>query len=162
MPTGDAPTKSEWPTILLPTKVRLILETDSTHTLYFVMLTRTFLFIPWSEPTAVAEDAIIYFPCHINIPKSQLMGEVTMETQVSCGVVSVRYGVNGSIPLSSRWNVCLLNTKIIIHYICNNLAWNCSNTMHILSELWLLMAWCFSTRASVATVLSAHPCISTY
>ena len=26
-PTGDAPTKSEWSTILLPTQVRLILET---------------------------------------------------------------------------------------------------------------------------------------
>ena len=26
-PTGDASTTSEWPTILLPTKVRLILET---------------------------------------------------------------------------------------------------------------------------------------
>ena len=26
-PTGDAPTTSEWSTILLPTKVRLILET---------------------------------------------------------------------------------------------------------------------------------------
>ena len=25
-PTGDAPTTSEWPTILLPTKVQLILE----------------------------------------------------------------------------------------------------------------------------------------
>ena len=27
MPTGDAPTTSEWSTILLPTKVRIILET---------------------------------------------------------------------------------------------------------------------------------------
>ena len=26
-PTGDAPTTSEWPTIELPTKVRLMLET---------------------------------------------------------------------------------------------------------------------------------------
>ena len=24
------------------------------------------------------------------------------------------------------------------------------------------MAWCFSTRASVATVLSTHPCVSSY
>ena len=26
--------------------------------------------------------------------------------------------------------------------------------------LWMLMAWCFSTKASVATVLTMHPCIS--
>ena len=32
--------------------------------------------------------------------------------------------------------------------------------MYIWSALWLLLAWCFSNRASVATVLSTHPCIS--
>ena len=30
----------------------------------------------------------------------------------------------------------------------------------IWSALWTLMAWCFSTRAAIATVLSMHPCIS--
>ena len=39
-------------------------------------------------------------------------------------------------------------------------VWKWTNTMNILSALWILMAWCFSTRASVATVLSKHPCIS--
>ena len=29
--------------------------------------------------------------------------------------------------------------------------------INILSALWLLMAWCFSTRTSVATVLNTHP-----
>ena len=38
--------------------------------------------------------------------------------------------------------------------------WNWSNTMNILSALWILMAWCFITRASVATVLTTHPGIS--
>ena len=32
--------------------------------------------------------------------------------------------------------------------------------MNILSALWILMAWSFSARASVVTVLSMHPCIS--
>ena len=32
--------------------------------------------------------------------------------------------------------------------------------MNIQSALWVLMAWCLSTRASVATVLGMHPCIS--
>ena len=32
--------------------------------------------------------------------------------------------------------------------------------MDIWSALWILMAWCFSTRASVFTVLSMHPLIS--
>ena len=39
-------------------------------------------------------------------------------------------------------------------------AWNHSNTMNILSAWWVLITWCLSTRASVATVLSKHPCIS--
>ena len=34
------------------------------------------------------------------------------------------------------------------------------NTINIYSALWILMAWCFSTRAHVATVLSIHPCVS--
>ena len=33
-------------------------------------------------------------------------------------------------------------------------------TTNILSAQWVLMAWCFSTRASAATVLSTHPCVS--
>ena len=47
-----------------------------------------------------------------------------------------------------------------------NLVANSGNTIYgvsvinILSTLWLLMAWCFSTRASVATVLDMHPCVS--
>ena len=32
--------------------------------------------------------------------------------------------------------------------------------MNILSAQWILMAWCYSTRASVARVLSMHPCVS--
>ena len=31
-----------------------------------------------------------------------------------------------------------------------------------LSKLWILMAWCFSTRTSVVTVLSTHPCFSSW
>ena len=38
--------------------------------------------------------------------------------------------------------------------------WNQSNTMNVYSALWILMAWCFSTKASVATVLTTHPCVS--
>ena len=30
------------------------------------------------------------------------------------------------------------------------------------SALWVLMAWCFSTRASAATMLSTHPCVSSH
>ena len=32
--------------------------------------------------------------------------------------------------------------------------------MNVQSASWILMAWCFSTRSSVATVLTAHPCVS--
>ena len=40
------------------------------------------------------------------------------------------------------------------------LVWNWSNAVDIWSALWILMAWCFNTRASVTTVLSRHPSIS--
>ena len=39
-------------------------------------------------------------------------------------------------------------------------VWIWSNTVNIQSALRVLMAWCFNTRASVATVLSTHPCVS--
>ena len=38
--------------------------------------------------------------------------------------------------------------------------WNWSNELNVESVLMILMAWCFSTRASVATVLTTHPCVS--
>ena len=34
------------------------------------------------------------------------------------------------------------------------------NTLNTYSALWMLMAWCTSTRASATTVLIGHPCIS--
>ena len=46
----------------------------------------------------------------------------------------------------------------VIHYKCNISVWNWSNMIY--SALWLQMAWRFSTRASVATVLCMYPCIS--
>ena len=39
-------------------------------------------------------------------------------------------------------------------------VWKWFNTADISSALWMLMTGCFSTRASVATVLSTHPCVS--
>ena len=49
---------------------------------------------------------------------------------------------------------------IFFHSKCNSLVWNWSDTMNILSALWQLMAWWFSTRAAMAPVLIMHPCIS--
>ena len=48
----------------------------------------------------------------------------------------------------------------IIHSECNILLWNSSNIIYILSVLQILVDLCFSTRASVATVLSIHSSIS--
>ena len=47
-----------------------------------------------------------------------------------------------------------------VHLMCNSFIWNWFNTMNVWSALWILMAWCFSTRASVAIVLTTHPCVS--
>ena len=54
----------------------------------------------------------------------------------------------------------LISFSDAVHLMCNIFIWNWSNTMNVYSALWILMAWCFSTRASVATVLTTHPCIS--
>ena len=48
----------------------------------------------------------------------------------------------------------------VVHLMCNIFIWNWFNTMNVYSALWILMAWCFSIRASVATVLTTHPCVS--
>ena len=49
-------------------------------------------------------------------------------------------------------NVILFS--IVVYCKCEIFVW--SNITNILSTLWILMAWCFSTRASVTTVLSIH------
>ena len=49
------------------------------------------------------------------------------------------------------------STTIVIFLVRN---W--SNTTDIISALWLLMAWCFSTRAAVATQLITHPGLSSH
>ena len=56
----------------------------------------------------------------------------------------------------------LVSFPNIIPYKCDISLWNWSDTMNIYSILWILMAWCFTTRPPVATVLSMHPCISSY
>ena len=54
------------------------------------------------------------------------------------------------------FNVTLFS--IIVPHTCNISVRNWSSTMNILSVfLWVLMAWCFSTRASVATLLNIQP-----
>ena len=54
---------------------------------------------------------------------------------------------------------CILFSNTI-PYKCDISASNWSNTMKILSPLWIHMAWSFSTKASAARVLSMHLCIS--
>ena len=57
------------------------------------------------------------------------------------------------------FNVILFSN--IGSYNCNISIWNWIQ-WNIEPALWVLMAWCFSTRASVATVPSTcmHPCVS--
>ena len=47
----------------------------------------------------------------------------------------------------------------VVHYKCNVLVWNWSNTI-ILIALWILMAWCFGTGASLITMLNMRLCVS--
>ena len=54
-------------------------------------------------------------------------------------------------------NVILFSDAV--HYHCNIFVWNWFNAMDTWSALWIPMAWCCSTRTSVATVLSTHPAV---
>ena len=45
----------------------------------------------------------------------------------------------------------------VFQHKCNVVIWNWSNGMHHWPGLWILMAWCFSTRPSVATMLNICP-----
>ena len=58
----------------------------------------------------------------------------------------------------SKLNVILISG--IVYYKCNIIVWKWSNTLISCSALWILMAWCFSTRPSVATVLITLSSIS--
>ena len=48
----------------------------------------------------------------------------------------------------------------LVYCIHNIFVWNWSNRIHNWSALWILMAWCFHTRASIATVLSMYTQVS--
>ena len=67
-----------------------------------------------------------------------------------------------SLTLKQLGNFCqnVILFSHVVHHEWNILVWNYSNRMNILRTLWILMAWCFCTRASVATVLITHPCVS--
>ena len=47
-----------------------------------------------------------------------------------------------------------------VHYKRNNIAWGWSNAVDIWLSPWILMAQRFNNKASVATMLSRHPCMS--
>ena len=66
-PTGDAPTTSEWLTILLPTKVRLILETWRYVTHDDIIIWKRFLhdwaFVRGSMSQKTSDIEFWYFLC---------------------------------------------------------------------------------------------------
>ena len=59
------------------------------------------------------------------------------------------------------WNNCVRFKKYIYVLVlfAGNMFWILAKCSKYSSALWILMPWCFSTRASVATVLRTHPCV---
>ena len=49
-----------------------------------------------------------------------------------------------------------------ILFLMHSFVWNWSDAKNIWSALRILIAWCFSTRESAATVQNIHPCVSSY
>ena len=65
----------------------------------------------------------------------------------------------------NRWGHFFQNVNLVcgaVHCKGNAFVWNWFNTIDAWSVLWVLMASCFSTRASVATVLITDPWRSRY
>ena len=71
---------------------------------------------------------------------------------------------DGTNILTIKQLIILFQNVILSHFVvpykCCISVWNWSNMMNVSSALWILMVWRFSTRTSVATVLSTHPYIS--
>ena len=72
----------------------------------------------------------------------------------------IKYSKSSEILLGifAPWtNGSLFSNRIsfsnIVYYICTIFLWKWSNIMHFESAPWILLAWCFSTRASVVKVL---------
>ena len=67
--------------------------------------------------------------------------------------------INSETSASFFFLQYFISFSTVVHYDCNIFVWNWSNAVDIWSALWILMPWCWSTRASVATGLSTHLCI---
>ena len=70
------------------------------------------------------------------------------------------FSTRASVATVLHMYPCTSISHHINPYNCNVSVWNWSYTLTTYSGLWILMAWCFSPGASLATVLRMHPCIS--
>ena len=74
---------------------------------------------------------------------------------IGLGILCLTPSTTGYFFEMKFYSVILFSITVIFLF-----AWNLSNTIKVKSVLWLLMAWCFSARAAVATVLITHTCVS--
>ena len=76
--------------------------------------------------------------------------------------IKFRHVININPWIWNNWVFFFHNWVLFsdVHYKYNTILWNWLNAMHNWSALWILMAWCFSTKSSVATVLIMNPSIS--
>ena len=83
-----------------------------------------------------------------------------LTTTMLCHSDDINIGLlSDSLITFKQLGICFQNVisfSNVIPYKCHISVSNWSNTISIYSALWILMTWCFSTRASVATVLHTH------
>ena len=140
-----------------------------------------------SHPFPYFAIDVLTYPCMISTSRLCLITLVTLPRMIiveRCKAIEKEELQNKSLNAPNgrnRWSYCstftvsclhltlkwlghffqnVISFSDAIHLMCISRIWNWSNTMNVSSALWILMAWCFSTRASVATVLTMHPCIS--
>ena len=93
-----------------------------------------------------------------------------LECAVHLWAVSVMFDSENETIFCHHFGLTLIRLGNFFHYVilfpdvvqqkCNIFIWNRPNKLNVQSVLRILMACCFSTRASVATVLATHPCVS--
>ena len=101
---------------------------------------------------------------HICVSKLTIIGS---DNGLSPGRHQAIIWTNGGIlligPLGTNFSEILIEILIFsfkkMHLKMSSGKWRPSClSLNVLIALWLVMAWCLSTRAPVATVQSLHPC----
>ena len=165
-PTGDAPTTSEWSTILLPTKVRLILETLRYFS-YMKSYDQQFctrrvgmckIVARWHHKNTIKGKVVWQgFDHELMGPSDPYMRQLIMPSLVqitACRLV-------GAMPLSEPMlKYCWLDPSIFIHFYSRKCIWKYRVKMAVILSRPQGAKWPWTTDCLWVVWFSWHPTIT--